>query len=179
MSPRIHGYDLGGIEPRRVGRDVKGRLRVGVVWTVVRVELAHGNGERAVDRVASAVRANGIADANRVGVSAGNDWTSLPRVLRSPVERQRLDADLSRIGGQDDPRRVVASCGAAWGGLGGRCCTIGRELLCSKIRRVDRARSVGLRETTQRMGGWAEWLCRRRGPEREISGLGRREAVGT
>lgn len=178
MSPGVHGYNFGGVEPRRVGWNIERRLRVGVVRSMVGIELTHGDGERAIDRVASAVRTNRISNADRVGMTARNNGTTLRRILRRPVERQRLDSDLSRVSGQDDSRRVVTCGGAGRSRLRRRCCTIGRELFRSQLRCIHRAWSVGLRKTTQGMSRWSKRLRRRRRSEREVGGLRWREAVG-
>lgn len=74
-SPRIKRNNLlvhALPKPPRHGREDEWRVRVGEIRPPIRLELAHGDTQRAVDRIASGVSANRVAD-REIGLDAATD----------------------------------------------------------------------------------------------------------
>lgn len=66
--------------------------------TVVGINETLSCGESTVDRVASRVCSNGVADLERVDVARSDDGTALGGGGSSPLERNGMDADLTGVG---------------------------------------------------------------------------------
>lgn len=129
------------------GRRPRGKhTRTGAV---VRVNEAARRREGSVDRVRASVRANGVADLERLCLPRRDDRTARLGGARAPVKRDWVDADLARVGRQDDALRVatrggILACderrrGREVGGLDER----------SRRRRDDRV-ALRLREPVER-----------------------------
>ena len=94
VAPWVERDDLLLVEPRGLGGDVHGGLRVRVRGLVRRGERAEGDCEGTVDRVGARVGANRVAHLDHVRQTRGDDWTARFGVLCTPLERVWLDSCL-------------------------------------------------------------------------------------
>ena len=110
VAPWVEGDDLLRVEPRGLGGDVHGGLRVRVRGLVRRRERAEGNRECTVDRVGTRVGADRVAHLDRVRETRGDDRTARFGVLSTPLETIGLDSCLVRV------RCVMESTLEDWSG---------------------------------------------------------------
>ena len=100
MAERIERNDSIGVEPLWMRPDADGGGGILQIGRVRRIEGARGDRERAVDRIGSGRRTDGVA--RLVGKRRGQDRAALDRVRRAPMDRWRRPGALARMRGQDD-----------------------------------------------------------------------------
>jgi hypothetical protein len=78
------------------------RIRVRQVRPMIRIHLPCRHGQRAVDRVAAAVRSNGVA--LQLVRERRDDRPALPRIRMAPLDGRTFLVDEMRMRGQHDVR---------------------------------------------------------------------------
>lgn len=66
-------------------------------WSVEWIDESARGGESAVDAVRASVRTNRVTNFECLWLARDDDWSALLRIPCAPLERDGMDADLTRI----------------------------------------------------------------------------------
>lgn len=102
MAEGVHGDDLLFAVPCRKGTDAHRRFSVGEVRFVSQVQMVAGDGQGVVYGIGTSVSTDGISSPNGIVVTTDDDRPTFGIIFVAPFERDRVDARLTWIRGEDN-----------------------------------------------------------------------------